>query len=182
MSCSPAQGKEKNKCKRVPSVSSTRKNKSWQPTPLLNPFLESSRGAESRSGNLLALASPALSPWVPPHLLLLLSGPSAVFWRCTASGLSSLLNRRWASVRDVAAITTSLSLKKEKIKASGTMIRHLSAAFWLKNNIVWNLPGGTCQCLGLHAPTAGGVSSIPGWGRKILHAVRCGQKMMKVKN
>ena len=32
------------------------------------------------------------------------------------------------------------------------------------------------QWLRLHASNAGGVGSIPGWGTKILHAPRCGQK------
>ena len=32
------------------------------------------------------------------------------------------------------------------------------------------------QWLRLHAPTAGGVGSIPGWGTKILHALWCGKK------
>ena len=30
--------------------------------------------------------------------------------------------------------------------------------------------------LGLHASTAGGTASIPGWGTKIPHAARCGKK------
>lgn len=141
MSCSPAQGKEKNKRRRVPSVSSTRKSKSWQPTPLLKPFLESRRGAESRSGNLLALASAVLSSLGPS------SPPSPPFWllccflEVHSLRLILLINRRWAGVRNVAAVTTSLSFKEEKIKASGTMIRHVSAALWLKSSIVWNLPG-----------------------------------------
>ena len=32
------------------------------------------------------------------------------------------------------------------------------------------------QWLRLRASTAGGTGSIPGWGTKILHAARCGQK------
>ena len=96
------------------------------------------------------LSCSVLSPWVPPHLLLLLSGSSAVFWRCTASGFSSLSNRRWASVRDTAAIQTSLSFKEGKIKASGTMI---CPQHWLKNT-----QSGNClavQWWGLHTSTAG---------------------------
>ena len=154
MSCSPAQGKEKNKRRRVPSVSSTRKSKSWQPTPLLKPFLQSPRGAESQSGNLLALASPVLSSLGPS------SPPSRPFWllccflEVHSLWLILLINRRWASVRDVAAITTSLSFKEEKIKASGATIRRLSAARWLKDGVVWSLPGDPvlgaprCHCCG----------------------------------
>ena len=72
---------------------------------------------------------------------------------------------------------TSSSFKEGKIKASGTMI---CPQHWLKNT-----QSGNClavQWWGLHTSTTGGVSSIPGWGRKILHAVQCGQKMIKVKN
>ena len=35
------------------------------------------------------------------------------------------------------------------------------------------------QWLGLHASTAGGTGSIPGWGTKILHAEQSGQKKKK---
>ena len=38
------------------------------------------------------------------------------------------------------------------------------------------------QRLRLSAPTAGGVGSISGWGTKIPHASRCGQKVKKKKN
>ena len=37
------------------------------------------------------------------------------------------------------------------------------------------------QWLRLHASIAGGVSSVPGWGTKILHAMQCGQKKTKNK-
>ena len=39
----------------------------------------------------------------------------------------------------------------------------------------------TVQWLGLHASTAGGTSSIPGWGNKILQATYHGQKEKKKK-
>ena len=35
------------------------------------------------------------------------------------------------------------------------------------------------QWSGLHAPTAGGPGSVPGWGTEIPHAVLCGQKFKK---
>ena len=38
------------------------------------------------------------------------------------------------------------------------------------------------QWLGLHAPTAGGPGSIPGWGTKIPHAVQRSQKKKKKDN
>ena len=38
------------------------------------------------------------------------------------------------------------------------------------------------QWLRLHASTAGGAGSIPGWGTKILHAVRRGQKKKEKKS
>ena len=44
--------------------------------------------------------------------------------------------------------------------------------------------GGTSlavQWLGLCAPTAGGMGSIPGWGTKIPHAAWCGKKKKKKK-
>ena len=37
------------------------------------------------------------------------------------------------------------------------------------------------QWLGLRASTAGGAGSIPGWGTKIPHAIRCGQNLKKEK-
>ena len=38
------------------------------------------------------------------------------------------------------------------------------------------------QWLRFWAFTAGGTLPIPGWGTKILHAVRCSQKIIKIKN
>ena len=35
------------------------------------------------------------------------------------------------------------------------------------------------QWLRLHASTAGGMGSIPGWGTKMLHALQCGKKKKK---
>ena len=49
-----------------------------------------------------------------------------------------------------------------KIEKTGFI---LSSSF-----MVWGLAW-CVQWLGLHASTAGGVGSIPGWGTKILHAV-----------
>ena len=37
------------------------------------------------------------------------------------------------------------------------------------------------QWFRLHASTAGGTGLIPGWGTKIPHATRCGQKLKKLK-
>ena len=37
------------------------------------------------------------------------------------------------------------------------------------------------KSLGLHASTAGGMGSIPGWGTKILQAAQCSQKKKKEK-
>ena len=37
------------------------------------------------------------------------------------------------------------------------------------------------QWLGVHAFTAQGLGSIPGWGTKILQDARCGQKQRKEK-
>ena len=43
-----------------------------------------------------------------------------------------------------------------------------------KHLYIWNSL--SVQWLGLHAPTAGGMGSIPGQGTKILQAVQHGQK------
>ena len=38
------------------------------------------------------------------------------------------------------------------------------------------------QWLRLHAPTAGGMGSIPGWGTKVPHAIQLGHSKKKDKN
>ena len=66
-----------------------------------------------------------------------------------------------------------IMLLKERVQA---MRRHLRKKFKRRG-------GGTClvvQWLRLHTTTAVGTGSIPGWGTKIPHAVRQGQKKKKV--
>ena len=56
-------------------------------------------------------------------------------------------------------------------------------SMWVLQNLVSRSNGGTSlavQWLRLHASTAGGVGSIPGWETKIPHAARCRQKKKKV--
>ena len=45
-----------------------------------------------------------------------------------------------------------------------------------RNSNMYTMGNLVVQWLGLQASTAGGMSSIPGQGTKILQATRCGQK------
>ena len=57
--------------------------------------------------------------------------------------------------------------------------------FWYKKAIFKKEYRGLpwcCQWLWFSVSSAGGVSSIPGWGTKIPHAARCSQNNNKIKN
>ena len=50
--------------------------------------------------------------------------------------------------------------------------------------MVKKLKEGTCRVVQwseLHASTAGGTGSIPGWGTKVLQDIQCGRKKRKKK-